>query len=225
MSLNCLTVSRHILTRYLVSVSVICLPTQLQASVSPDTRLPSPARLSQVSPLQVSASRREKLSWSWHRDIVTLSWHVWWWPTWVCDHRLPDCETPRKMEAPATPQMTRVPREQTVMWSSVSWLNDQNMLSEYYGSQLPAVIRNIAASWLMCGPSLAPSFLTIFRKSLPAFLHMSPNQYDFKSTHEGNCRGELQAHVHLFMLHTQLKTDLFAYCFAENLCFWPEKAL
>ena len=62
MSLNCLTVSRHILTRYLVSVSVICLPTQLQASVSPDTRLPSPARLSQVSPLQVSASRREKLS-------------------------------------------------------------------------------------------------------------------------------------------------------------------
>ena len=36
---------------------------------------------------------------------------------WVCDQRLPDWETPRKMAAPATPQMTRVPREHTVMLS------------------------------------------------------------------------------------------------------------
>ena len=36
---------------------------------------------------------------------------------WTCDHKLPDCEMPRKMATPATPQMTRLPREQTVMLS------------------------------------------------------------------------------------------------------------
>ena len=167
----------HILTRYLCSVPVICLPTQDQASISPDTRLPSPARLSQVRPLHVSASSSEKLSWSWHRNIESWGRSLVW-LTWVCDHKLPDSETPRKMEAPATPQMTRVPREQTVMLSYVSWLRDQNILStiyEIHSCQEISHTQHIAtASWLRCCEhSLAPHYQ--YHLSVTTYLPSCPH--------------------------------------------------